>query len=99
MAVPPAALISATTAAQLSALRLEITTRAPCSASCMAIALPIPRLEPVTRATLPDRSNSVMCQLRVLNDCAFCRGRRGEGTSAYLTAAARIEDPKQIGRP
>jgi hypothetical protein len=41
-------------------LRLEITTRAPCSAICMAIALPIPRLDPVTMATLSDSSNMRM---------------------------------------
>src|SRR6516164_3018497 len=60
MAVPPAAEISAATAAQLSLLRLDITTRAPCCAICTAIALPIPRLEPVMRATLPDRSNILL---------------------------------------
>src|SRR3982074_555129 len=30
---------------------------APCSASAVAIALPIPRLAPVTNATRPERSN------------------------------------------
>jgi len=58
--VPPPAVICAAVASQLSGLRLEMTTRAPCSAICMAIALPIPRLEPVMRATLPDRSNMLM---------------------------------------
>jgi putative flavoprotein involved in K+ transport len=38
----------------------EITTRAPCSAICTAIALPIPRLEPVTTATFPERSKMLM---------------------------------------
>src|SRR5579862_4614892 len=63
MAVPPAAVISATTASQLSRLRLETTTRAPCAAMCTAMALPMPRLEPVMRATFPDRSNKDMEQL------------------------------------
>jgi hypothetical protein len=50
----------AAVASQASALRLEMTTRAPWRAMCMAIALPMPRLEPVMRATLSDRSNSVV---------------------------------------
>ena len=59
-ALPPAALIAAAVASQASALRLEITTRAPWAAICSAIALPMPRLEPVIRATLPVRSNRDM---------------------------------------
>ena len=40
-----------------SALRLETTTFAPCSANALAIASPMPRLAPVTTATRPYRSN------------------------------------------
>ena len=53
-----AALIAAATSSQGPILREEITTWAPCSARRSAIALPIPREEPVTMATLPVRSNS-----------------------------------------
>ena len=52
---------SAATASQASALRDEITTLAPCSASRSAIARPMPRDEPVTTATLPLRSKSSIC--------------------------------------
>ena len=40
-----------------ASLRDEITTRAPASAKPSAIARPMPRDEPVTIATLPERSN------------------------------------------
>jgi len=40
-------------------LRLEITTLAPSFASSSAEERPMPRLEPVTTATLPVRSNGV----------------------------------------
>ena len=56
-ASPPASVIRCATAAQASALRLETTTFAPRSANALAIASPIPRLAPVTTATLPFRSN------------------------------------------
>ena len=46
------------TASHASASRLEITTAAPCCARRVAIARPMPRVEPVTIATLPRRSNS-----------------------------------------
>src|SRR5579859_1457266 len=58
IAVPPSAWISATTSWQASILRLEMVTRAPCRASSTAMARPMPRDEPVTRAVLPLRSNS-----------------------------------------
>src|SRR3989344_8057109 len=56
-ALPPASRMDAATASQGSALRLEMMTCAPCAASRRAMASPMPRLEPVTRATLPVRSN------------------------------------------
>src|ERR1051326_25802 len=55
-----ASLIPAATWLHASALRLDTTTRAPCSARRSAIALPMPFVEPVTRATFPVRSKSVM---------------------------------------
>ena len=57
-ALPPLARMPAATASQASGLRLEITTVAPCSAMRLAIARPIPLVEPVTMATFPVRSNS-----------------------------------------
>src|SRR5687767_8926264 len=57
---PRAALIPAATWLQASALRLETTTLAPCSARRSAIALPMPLVEPVTSATFPVRSKRVM---------------------------------------
>src|SRR5882757_5640184 len=58
-ASPPALLIPSATSLQASALRLEITTLAPSLASSSAEERPMPRLEPVTTATLPVRSNGV----------------------------------------
>ena len=58
VAWPPAARISAAASSQAGALRDDTTTRAPDSARCMAIDLPMPLLEPVTTATLPVRSKS-----------------------------------------
>ena len=55
---PCCALIAAATSSQGSALRDEITTLAPCSAMRSAIALPMPREEPVMTATLPSSENS-----------------------------------------
>ena len=46
-------------ATQASALRLEITTLAPSFAISSAEERPMPRLEPVTTATRPVRSNGV----------------------------------------
>ena len=54
------ALIAAATASQASCLRLEITTFAPCTAISSAIALPMPREEPVMTTTLPVMSNRDM---------------------------------------
>src|ERR1044071_6062484 len=58
VAWPPAFLISAAASSQTGALRDDTTTLAPASARCIAIALPMPLLEPVTTATLPVRSKS-----------------------------------------
>jgi hypothetical protein len=56
IAVPPAAVIASATGWQPSAFRLDTTTFAPWLASSSAIARPMPRLDPVTMATLPVRS-------------------------------------------
>src|SRR3981081_851096 len=60
-------LIAAATSSQGPALRDEITTLAPWAAICSAIALPMPRDEPVITATLPVRSNSLPVRLEVLS--------------------------------
>src|SRR5947208_15380976 len=55
-ASPPLARIAAATSSHGASLREEMTTRAPESAKPSAIARPMPRDEPVTIATLPERS-------------------------------------------
>src|SRR5215471_16603843 len=59
VASPPLALIPLTTSSQAGSLRLDTTTLAPCAAICSQIERPMPRLPPVTTATLPERSNIV----------------------------------------
>src|ERR1700694_1428045 len=67
---PNVLLIAAATFSQAVAFRDEITTFAPCSASLKAIALPIPREEPVTIATFPARSNNVTAFLQTFQGAA-----------------------------
>src|SRR5512134_2847878 len=55
---PNLALIASATCWHGSALRDEITTLAPCSAKRSAMALPMPRDDPVMTATLPSSENS-----------------------------------------
>src|SRR6266849_7646749 len=54
-ASPPCRRMSRATTSQASALRLDITTLAPSRAIASALARPMPRIEPVTIATLPSR--------------------------------------------
>ena len=54
-ALAPEASSSFTVASTASALRLTTMTRAPAAANAVAIALPMPRVPPVTSATLPSR--------------------------------------------
>jgi hypothetical protein len=51
---PPAAMSSAASSSA-SCLRDDIITAAPAPANAVAMALPMPRLAPVTRATFPSR--------------------------------------------
>src|SRR5678816_3541784 len=65
---PCVAQIAAATAVHASGLRDEITTFAPASAMRSAIALPMPRVEPVITAVLPasenkDMAGSLSCDL------------------------------------
>src|SRR5581483_6979418 len=55
MAVPPPAVISSTTAWQASGLREQTATWPPAWAKARAMARPMPRLPPVTRAARPCR--------------------------------------------
>src|SRR6478609_8025324 len=57
---PYVAQIVAATAVHASGLRDEITTFAPASAMRSAIALPMPRVEPVITAVLPASENNDM---------------------------------------
>src|SRR5438477_1752858 len=59
VASPPFALMPFTTSSQAGSLRLETMTLAPCAAICSQIERPMPRLPPVTTATLPLRSNII----------------------------------------
>src|SRR3954454_2270897 len=63
IASPPLARIAAATSSHGSWLRDEITTLAPESAKASAIALPMPREDPVTIATFPVRSNRFIIYL------------------------------------
>src|SRR5262249_52650987 len=66
VASPPLALMPFTTSSQAGSLRLETTTLAPCAAICSQIERPMPRLPPVTTATLPVRSNIISWSPRPL---------------------------------
>ena len=57
---PRARLMASAVSAQASALRDEMTTLAPCSASRSAMARPMPREEPVTIATRPVKSKRLV---------------------------------------
>src|SRR5580700_2966892 len=54
----PSAIRPARTSSQASILRDEIITLAPARANSSAMARPMPRDEPVTSATFPERSKS-----------------------------------------
>src|ERR1700733_9157810 len=80
--LPRALLMPAATRSQASALRLETTTFAPCSASRWTIASPMPLVEPVTSATFPLKSNksislSVMAVGDILNPRTLWRQMGG----------------------
>src|SRR3954447_19048031 len=60
IASPPAARMLCATCSHAGALRLEITTFAPALARCSAMERPMPRVEPVTIATLPPSANASM---------------------------------------
>src|SRR3546814_6810338 len=84
----PFVLMSAATASHTSALRLETTTRAPSAAICSAMNLPMPLVEPVMTATLPDRSNIGGMSLMRFLACVFVR--RSEEHTSELQSLMRI---------
>src|SRR5690348_4227891 len=84
-ASPPCARMPLTTSSQASALRLETTTLAPSCASSSAEARPMPRLEPVTTATLPVRSNG-----------DFCIALAPVACPSVLEKSALIGDPAKV---
>ena len=79
---PKSASTSAASRSQFSALRLAITTSAPCSANDRTMAAPNPRLPPVTSATLPLKSKYCFMPgtyseaLRVLRESAAMAATR-----------------------
>ena len=99
---PHARLMAAAVSAQASALRDEMMTVAPCSASRSAMARPMPREEPVTIATRPVRSNRLVkissrWAARRVDDCIVRRvDARGE-VRTLLVAATRRGQRRQGG--
>ena len=70
-ASPPLARMFSATASHASALRLDTTTLAPCSARRSAMARPMPLLDPVTMATFPVRSNNDITFPSLATDCVL----------------------------
>ena len=56
----PSFLNSSTVFSTSMSSKLETTTLAPCIPMACAMALPIPELEPVIKAVLPDKSNKLL---------------------------------------
>src|SRR3989338_8104424 len=83
-ASPPLFLISSTTTSHSFSSTSVTATWAPCLASASAWAFPIPRRAPVTRATLPIKSNIVV-SLGLTHFFLFCHSRprsgRGQATA------------------
>src|SRR5471030_1113977 len=102
VASPPLALMPFTTSSHAGSLRLETTTLAPWAAICSQIERPIPRLPPVTTATLPDRSN-IMGRLPISfsEECYQLKMRRPEELvdgHQFLQPISRILQDPRIAR-
>src|SRR4029077_6537656 len=91
------ALMRSASASRSACFRLESTTCAPCSARAVAMALPMPRLAPVTRATRPLRSK------REGSGTADRIGRHGhdlgEGGRRHPRAHLPARDQTDCARP
>src|SRR3546814_17771946 len=100
IAAPPCfaqfVLMSAATASHTSALRLETTTRAPSAAICSAMDLPMPLVEPVMTATLPDRSNIGGMSLMRFLACVFVRAHPMRSAQAVRAPAGRPQRPPVV---
>src|ERR1700749_3842501 len=83
-ASPPDLLMPSATSWQASALRLEITTLAPSLASSSAEERPMPRLEPVTTATFPVRSNGGVFIAGFAPCVRHCEERSDEAIQSFL---------------
>src|SRR5580704_8725708 len=95
---PRALLMAAAVSAQASALRDEMTTLAPCSASRSAMARPMPREEPVTIATRPVKSKrlvkvSSLEAIGRLDDALFARRLRRVDSATMHIPQPRTADP------
>ena len=98
MAWPAArALIAAATSSQGPALREEITTLAPWAAICSAMALPMPREEPVITATLPVRSNSVPARVAGLSITSLMGRAPLKHPFDFRPFASRAPSPSRWG--
>src|ERR1044071_889098 len=98
---PPDLTISPAVRAQASALRLEITTDAPCAAMASAIARPMPLDEPVISAVLPSRrkrSSYFMAESRVGGMQAGKALRLSPGRAAFYNRSDKAR-PAPCGGP
>src|SRR5664279_543645 len=96
-ASPPDLRMPSATASQASALRLEITTLAPSRASNSAEERPMPRLEPVTTATLPVRSNGVFFIFASLKLLFVIPGRDEVASPESILPATAFDNELQHG--
>src|SRR5260370_27989407 len=90
-------LIRSASSSRSACLRLDRTTRAPCSASALAMALPMPRLAPVTRATRPSRSNRELGD--TADTIARLNGDYGESGGGHPRAHLPAHDEAQRHGP
>jgi hypothetical protein len=95
-ASPPARVIAATAAAPRSASRPVTTTRAPSAANAVAIAVPIPEVEPVTSAISPSRRTAgpytsvLSCPAAAIGNGAFAAARLGRWRTGTATVESRF---------
>src|SRR2546428_2313451 len=90
-------LIRSASSSRSTCLRLDRTTWAPCSASASAMALPMPRLAPVTRATRPSRSNRELGD--TADTIARLNGDYGESGGGHPRAHLPAHDQAQRHGP
>ena len=97
--VLPSACSAFTAASTCSALRLEMATLAPARASVVAIARPMPRVPPVTMATLPSRrSRARASAFGGTNGSCIDTGNPGERGKVRQEHAGRARHPATANR-